>query len=83
MVTVRRQQPDELDARDWHAWLEQLNARVPVRDPVTLERACQVAERCERAGEAAGEARGQRQVPRPQTEPEAQLHWGGVARCCV
>ena len=54
MVTVRRQQPDELDARDWHAWLEQLNARVPVRDPVTLERACQVAERCERAGEAAG-----------------------------
>ncbi len=54
MVTVRRQQPAEVDARDWHAWLEQLNARVPVRDPETLERACAVAERCEHAGEAAG-----------------------------
>ncbi|WP_370211098.1 GTP diphosphokinase [Alloalcanivorax venustensis] len=54
MVTVRRQQPAEVDARDWNAWLEQLNARVPVRDPALLERACQVAERCERAGEAAG-----------------------------
>ncbi len=54
MVTVRRQQTDEVEARDWRAWLEQLTARVPVRDREILERACARAEQCERAGEAAG-----------------------------
>ncbi len=54
MVTVRRQSSDEVQARDWQGWLEQLTARVPVRDPHALERACARAEQCERAGEAAG-----------------------------